>query len=126
MIIYFDFKTIAPTDNGFDPRQKKMFAMSYVLIAAFHPHLKLWEIIVQRSYGHTLQQLTTLDYLTNDKMKFIHVKLVTQLKDMPQEVSWKCKNASGQIFSVETALIKLTLLEWFNKKIKSQELDIFY
>ena len=41
MIIYFDFKTTAPTDNGFDPRQKKMFVMSYVLIAAFHPHLKL-------------------------------------------------------------------------------------
>ena len=47
--------------------------MSYVLIVAFHPHLKLRKIIVQRSYGHTLQQLTTLDYLTNDQNKFIDV-----------------------------------------------------
>ena len=61
--------------------------MSYVLIVAFHPHLKLRKILVQRSYGHTLQQLTTLDYLTHDQMKFIDVKLVTQLKDMAQEVS---------------------------------------
>ena len=82
-------------------------------------------MIVQRSYGHTLQQLTTLDYLTNDKMKFIHVKLVTQLKDMPQEViRRKCKNALGQMFSFETALIKSTLLEWLNKKIKSQHLEL--
>ena len=53
--------------------------MSYVLvlIVAFHPQLKLRKIIVQRSYGHTFQQLTTLDYLTNDQMKFIDVKLVT-------------------------------------------------
>ena len=47
--------------------------MSYILIVAFHPHLKLRKIIVQRSYGHTLQKLTTLDYLTNDQNKFIDV-----------------------------------------------------
>ena len=85
--IYFDFETKAPTENCFDPEQKKMFVMSYVLIAAFHPHLKLRKIIVQRNYSHTFQQLTTLDYLTNDQMKFIGIKLVTQLKHMAQEVS---------------------------------------
>ena len=58
-------------------------------------------------------------------MKFIHVKLVTQLKDMVQEVSRrKCKNALGQMVSVETALIKPTLLEWLDKKIKSQYLEL--
>ena len=61
MVMYFDFETTAPTDNCFDPEQKKKFVMSYVLIVAFHPHLKLRKIIVQRSYSHTLQQLTTLD-----------------------------------------------------------------
>ena len=50
-------------------------------------------------------------------MKFIDVKLVTQLEDMAQEVSRrKCKNALGHTFSVKTALIKSALLEWFNKK----------
>ena len=53
-------------------------------------------------------------------MKFINGKLVTQLKDMAQEVSRrKCKNALGEMFLVETVLIKSNLLEWFNNKIKS-------
>ena len=57
-------------------------------------------------------------------MKFIDVKLVTQLEDTAQEVSRrKYKNALGHMFSVKAALIKSTLLEWFNKKIKSQQLD---
>ena len=55
MALYFDFETTAPTDNCFDPEQKEMFVMSYVLIVAFHPHLKLRKIIVQRSYGHSLE-----------------------------------------------------------------------
>ena len=37
MANYFDYETTAPTDNYFDPEQKKMFAVSYVLIVAFHP-----------------------------------------------------------------------------------------
>ena len=31
-VIYFDFETTAPTDNCFDPEQKKMFVVSYVMI----------------------------------------------------------------------------------------------
>ena len=117
MVIYFDFETTAPNKTVSILHTQKKFVMYYVLIVAFYPHLKLRKVIVQRSYGHTLQQLTTLDYLTNDQMKFIDIKLVTQLKDMAQEASWrKCKNALGQMFLVEVALIKLTLLEWFNKK----------
>ena len=111
MAIYFDIEAAAPTDNCFDPEQKKMFVMSYVMNVAFHPHLKLRKIIGQRSYGHTLQQLITLDYLTSDQMKFINLKPVTKLKDMAEELSRrKCENALGQMFSVETALLKLTLL----------------
>ena len=49
MAMYFDIETTAPTNNCFDPEQKKMFAMSYVLVVAFHPHLNLRKIIVQRS-----------------------------------------------------------------------------
>ena len=112
-------ETTAPTDNCFDPEKK--IVMSYVLIVAFHPHLNLRKIIVQRSYGHSLEQLTTTDYLTNDQMSFIDVKLLKQLKDMTQEVSRrKCKNTLGQMFMIKTALVKKTLSEWFNKKIKSQ------
>ena len=34
-VIYFDFETTAPTDNCFDPEQKKMFVFSYVMIVTF-------------------------------------------------------------------------------------------
>ena len=61
--------------------------MSYVLIVAFHPHLNLRKIIVQRCYGHLLEQLTTIDYLANDQMSFIDVMFVQQLNNIRQEVS---------------------------------------
>ena len=66
--------------------KKNMFVMSYVLIVAFHPHLKLTKIIVQRSYGHSLQQLTMIDYLTNDQISFTDVTPVKQLNNIAQEV----------------------------------------
>ena len=47
-VINFDFETTAPTDNCFDPEQKIMFVVSYVMIVAFHPDLKLDKIIIQR------------------------------------------------------------------------------
>ena len=61
-------------------QNKKMFVMSFVLIIAFNPHLNLRKMIVQRSYGHSLEKLTTTDYLTYDQMPFIDVMLVKQLK----------------------------------------------
>ena len=66
VVAYIDFETIAPTDSCFDPEQKQMFVVSYVIILAFHPKLKMDRVIIQRSLGHSLQQLTTIDYLTND------------------------------------------------------------
>ena len=78
MAIYFDFETTAPTENCFNPEQKKMFVMSYVLIVSFHPHLNLRKIIVQRSDGHSLEQLTTINYLNKDQMSFIDVTLFNQ------------------------------------------------
>ena len=50
-------------------------------------------------------------------MSFIDVKFIKQLKDMAQDVSQrKCKNRN--CFSQKT------LLEWFNKKIKSKYLEL--
>ena len=65
VVAYIDFETTAPTDSCFDPEQKKMFVVSYVIILAFHPKLKMDRVIIQRSFGHSLEQLTTIDYLTN-------------------------------------------------------------
>ena len=89
VVAYTDFETTAPTDSCFDPEQKKMFVVSYVIILAFHPKIKMGRVIIQRSFGHSLQQLTTTDYLTNDQMSFVDVKLIKKLKDSTLEVSQK-------------------------------------
>ena len=64
-----------------------MFVKSYVLILAFHLHLNLRKVIVQRSYGHSLEKLTVIDYLTKDQISFIDITLVKQLNKTAQEVS---------------------------------------
>ena len=97
--IYFDFKTTAPSDNCFDPEQKKMFVVSYVMIVTFHPELKLNRIIIQRSYAHSIEQLTSLNYFTQEQINFIDHTLLKMLKDTAFHVSKrKCKNSMGQMF----------------------------
>ena len=123
-VLYFDFETTAPTDNCFDSEQKNIFFVSYVLIVTFHPALKLNRIIIQRSYAHSLEQLTSLNYFSKDQMKFIVVQIIRQLKDIATDVSKrKCKNTMGQMFCIECTLVK-TLLDWFNKKYRMQYLEI--
>ena len=117
-VIYFDFETTAPTDTCFDPEQKKM---SHVVIVAFHPELKLNHIIKQRSYAHSTEQLTSLNYFTQEQIKFLDNDLIKMLKEMVFDVSKrKCKNTMGQMFCIESALVKKTLLRWFNTKYKQQ------
>ena len=73
--IYFDFETTAPTDNCFEPEQKKTFVVSYVIIAAFHPRLQLDRIIINRSFAHDLEQLTTVNYLSREQLSFAETYL---------------------------------------------------
>ena len=89
-----------------------MFVVSYVVIVAFHLELKLDKIIIQRSYVHAIEQLTSLEYFSQDQIKCINKELVIQLKDIAFEVNKrKCEKTMGQKFCVECALVKKTLLE---------------
>ena len=111
-VVYFDFETTIPADNCLDPEQKKMLVVSYVMIVAFYPALKLDRIIIYRSFAHSIKQLTTLDYFPRKQITFIEPYLINLLKDMAFEVSKrKCKNSVGQMFSIESALVKKTLLK---------------
>ena len=92
--LYFDLETTAPTDNYFDPEQTKMFVVSYALIVCFHPKLKIQKIIVKRSYADSINDLTSISYLTADQLNFADPKLVSQLRDAALEVNARqCKNA---------------------------------
>ena len=100
-------------------QSKKMFVVSYVMIVAFHPKLNLDRIIIQRSYAYSLEELTTLNYFTIKQLSFVDSSLIKMLKDMAFEVAKrKCKNSIGKMFSIQSALVKKTLLNWFNLKIK--------
>ena len=121
LAVYFDFKTFAPTDNCLDPEQKKLFAVSYVMIVAFHPDLHLDCIINQRSFAHSLEQLTTVGYFSREQIPFIDPHLIKMLRDMAFEVpKRRFKNSIGQMFSIESALVKKPLLKWLNQKFKLQ------
>ena len=88
-------------------QQHQQFVVPYVLIVAFHPALSVNRIIIQRSYAHSLEQLTSLNYFSEDQMKFIVVQVIRQLKDIAIDVSKrKCKNTMGQMYCIESPLVK--------------------
>ena len=89
------------------------------MIVAFHPALKLDRIIIYRSFAHSLEQLTTLNYFSQEQISFIETHLINMLRDMAFDVSKrKCKTSVGQMFSIESVMVKKTLLKWFNTKIR--------
>ena len=95
-----------------------MFVASYVMIVAFNPKLDLDRIIIQ-SFAHFIEQLTTLDYFTRKQLSFVDSSLIKMLKDMAFELAKrKCKNSVGKMFSIESALVKKTLLKCFNQRVK--------
>ena len=53
--IYIDFEANAPTESSLDSDYRKTFAVSYVIIFAFHLYLKLDRLIIERSFGHSLE-----------------------------------------------------------------------
>ena len=70
-----------------------MFVVSYVLVIAFHQALNFNRIIIQTSYSHSLEELTTINYLNDDQMKFIDLQILNQFKDITIDVSnRRCKN----------------------------------
>ena len=120
-VIYFDFETTAPTDNCLHHEQKKMFVVSCVMIVAVNPELNLERIVVQRSFAHSIDELTSLDYFTREQIIFIDQGLIKMFKYMAFEIAKRrCKSSIGEMSSIEIALVKKTLLKWFNQKFKRQ------
>ena len=123
---YIDFETTAPTDDYLDPESKKMNAVSYVIIFAFHPNLDLKRVIIERSFGYSLEKLTTIDYLTTEQLKYKDLTTLKQLRDCAISVATKKnKIAISEMFSTELKFASDCLINWFNlkfKKMKKEEL----
>ena len=124
--ICFDFETTSPTDaKWLNPEDLKMFVVSYVMIIAFHPALNIDKILIERSYAHSEKDLPNLNYLTNKQLQFTKPELVKKQYVIAISVSKReSKNAMGEMFCIESALVKKTLLAWFNKKYASRFKEI--
>lgn len=81
LVAYIDFETTAPSDTSLNPENRNLYAVSYVIIFAFHPDLKIKYVIIERCFGHSLQQLNDLSYLTHKQLTFITTEQIQQFKD---------------------------------------------
>ena len=125
MTVYANFETIATSDDYQDPENRKMFAVSHAIVFAWHPDLKLERVIIERSFGHSLDELTDLKYLTAEQLQLINRKTLLQLRDPAIDVyKRKSKLAVSVMFNVELKFASDILLKWFNAKIKSKHLEL--
>ena len=121
---YIDFETTAPTDDYLDPECNKMNVVSYVIILAFHFKLNLPRIVIERSFGHSLEKLCQIDYLTEEQLNFKDMITLKQLRDCAIAVSQKRnKLAVSEMFSTEIKFATDCVLKWFYTKYKKLELD---
>lgn len=119
---YIDFETTAPTDNMFDPEACRMNAISFAIIFAFHPNLDIKRVIIERSFGHSLEKLASIDYLTGEQLKYVDAITLKQLRDCALEVAdRKNCHAISQMFSIELKFAADCLLKWFYAKNKKKK-----
>ena len=122
---YIDFETTAPTDCCLDPESNKMNVVSYVIILAFHPKLQLPRIIIERSFGHCLEKLCQIDYLTSEQLKYGDVITVKQLRDCALAVHKKTNVvAMSEMFCTEIKFATDCVLKWYHAKYKNLELSL--
>ena len=122
---YIDFETTAPTDCCLDPESNKMNVVSYVIILAFHPKLQLPRIIIERSFGHSLEKLCQIDYLTSEQLKYGDVITVKQLRDCALAVHKKTNVlAMSEMFCTEIKFATNCVLKWYHSKYKNLELSL--
>ena len=112
-----DFETTAPTDSCVDSEDRNMFAVSYVIIFAFHPHLKLDFVIIERRFCRYLEKLTSLNYLTRKQLSFFDKTTLLKLQDCALAVSVRRgKIAISAMFSIDLKFASDCLIQWFYKK----------
>ena len=81
LVAYIDFEITTPTDTCLDPENRNLYAVSFVIVFAFHLDLpQIDRVIIECSFGHSLQKLNDLSYLTCDQLEFITREQIQQLK----------------------------------------------
>ena len=82
-------------------------------------------LIIERSFGHTFEELVLINYLTAEQQQLINRKTLLQLRDAAINVcKRKSKIAISLMFNVELKFAGDILLKCFNAKIKSKYLEL--
>ena len=119
---YIDFETNSPAESGLAPEDRSMSAISYVIFFAFYPYLNLDCVIIEKSFGHSLEKLTSLYCLTREQLLFHDKTTLLKLRNCAREINRRKKSAISNIFSTELKFASECLLKWFNKKHMKVEL----
>ena len=125
--IYYDFETTTGSAIFYDA---KMHIVSYCIIAAFHPDLKLPHVIIYRSFDQTKEELNSLKHFLDvcDKIFFkfsenYNLKTFRQLQDAALTVFNKSREtALAEMFNIELKFTCDCLKVWFEKNINLDEL----
>ena len=122
---YIDFETTAPPSLCLDPEDRKMFAVSYNVIFAFHPHLNIKRVVIERSFSHSLDKLISLDYLPREQITYIGKSTLLKLKDCAIAVGKRREKVTiSSIFSTALKFASDCLLKWFSNKCKVNNLEL--
>ena len=105
LTVYFDFET-ATGDSVTD--DKKMFAISYCQIYAFHPSLNLDKIVIFRSFQQNFEEINCLDHFSQNHIKFFDLVAIKQMRDTALSVLAREKITSLSLITIDT------LTKWFN------------
>ena len=124
-VAYSDFETSATANGYINVGDDEIHPVSYVSTFAFHPDLNLDRVIFQRSFGHSLNQLYDIFYLSRDILSLINPITNQQLTDVAIKISkWNVKQTIPEMFSAKLRFVVDRLLAYFekvNKKIPYRE-----
>ena len=77
-VVYFDFETTTGSDIFLN---KKMYVISYCMIFAFHPKLKIDRISIYRRFQQNQNEIFDLSHLNEKMLQYIDPVTLNQLKD---------------------------------------------
>ena len=119
--VYFNFETTRGDDIMKNP---KKFVISYCQIFAFHPNLKLNQIVIFRSFQQNAEKVYSLDHFSHEYFTFFDAVTFSQMKDAATNVFINQKSTSlSELFSIDLKFTIETLTIWFNNSFKSKFLD---
>ena len=70
--IYFDLETTCGKEEFGNVGKGKMYPVSYCLVVAFHPVLRLDRITVLASFNHSFDQLVDISYFSDEMIRYFN------------------------------------------------------